>query len=1087
MKTKFSSILTLLLAFVVQMSFAQQRTITGTVTDEDGLPLPGVNVLIKGTSTGTQTDFDGNYSIDAELGDVLVFSFIGLETAEYPVDDAATIDVVLQADSAQLDEVVVTALGIKRDEKKLTYASQNVKAEELNITQDANIKNAIAGKVAGVQFNGQAGSKLGQSGGIRLRGAISLTADSDPLYIVDNVPVSDPNVIDMDNVESLNVLKGPAATALFGQRAEYGAIVITTKGGSATKLGVEVISSITFDEVARTMNYQNEYGQGYSGDASFATFDFDAGGAGGAPYPAEWQVFDGQRYNTEPYADESWGPRFDGESYVPWYAWFPDSPYFGQTAEWSPREDNVRDFYNQGVTAKNGFNLTGGGENFTGRISYTNLNQEGIIPGSELNKNFISTRFNLDVTEKLSFGASINYTTEKIQGEFADGYGNNLSGSFNSWFGRDVDIDKLRELRGLTTPQGYATSWNWWGPDYYAYGVATGAAGNGYQMPTFWFNPYFWTDNYQNINRETNLVANLDATYDFTDHLNLEVRAARNQVEFSNEYFVPFDVEYSSAHQLYVAYVNSFGRYKRSFTEDNYTGILRYNNEFGDFNIDALVGGQVRIENYDRLSAQMDTENFSSGGLIIPDVYTFANSREQVVPDAYVWEKQVNSLYGNLSVAYKDMLFLDTSLRKDYSSALFPDNNGYLYPSIGTSFIFSELTNNDWLSFGKVRASWAQLGSDVGALALNPVYPLDDYIYNGNALMYNQSQLVDPNIQPALNSSFEVGLDLRFFDSRVGINATYYNEERKDDIVPVSLSNGTGYSTFLTNAGVTTRDGVELVLNLAPFRSEDFAWDITFNYANNNTIVEELPGDLQSLQAPGGSSSFGYASMYHNLNGEWGQIRGAAIRRTDDGTPVVNENGLYVVDQNQFFGSILPDFTGGVLNQLRWKDLRLTASLDFQKGGTFFSLSESWGTYSGLLEETVTDNDRGVPQRDAVEDGGGVHVVGVTPDGDPVDTYVDALTYHNQYYSNRLAEPFIHDASYVKLRDISLSYTFDGAKLNNVFDSATIGVVGRNLWLISVSDDNVHNWDPSELPNAYGENGGLPSTRSYGMNLRLNF
>ncbi|MCM8567804.1 SusC/RagA family TonB-linked outer membrane protein [Gramella jeungdoensis] len=1087
MKTKFSSILTLLLAFVVQISFAQQQTITGTVTDEDGLPLPGVNIVIKGTSTGVQTDFDGNYSIEAEQGEVLVFSFVGLETAEYPVGSSNTIDVVLKADAAQLQEVVVTALGIKRDEKKLTYASQNVKSDELNITQDANIKNAIAGKVAGVQFNGQVGSKLGASGGIRLRGAISLTADSDPLYIVDNVPVDDPNVIDMDNVESLNVLKGPAATALYGQRAEYGAIVITTKGGDATKLGVEITSSLTFDEVARVMDYQNEYGQGYSGEGSWATFDFDGGGVAGAAYPSEWQIFDGARYNTEPYADESWGPRFDGESYVPWYAWFPDSPYFGQTATWEAQPDNVRDFYNTGVTAKNGFNLTGGGENYRGRLSFTNLNQEGIIPASKLNKNFISAKFDIDVTEKLNLGTSINYTTEKIQGEFADGYGNNLSGSFNSWFGRDVSTDKLRELRGLSTPQGYATTWNWWGPDYYAYGVATGARNNGFQMPVFWFNPYFWTDNYQNNNRETNLIGNLNATYNFNDNLNLEVRAARRQTEFRNENFIPFDVEYSSAHDLYVSYVNSFGRTKSSFKEDNYTGILRYNNEYGKFDVDALVGGQIRIENYDRLGASMSSTNFSSGGLIIPDVYTFANSREQVIPDSYLWEKQVNSLYGNLSLGYDDMLFLDGSLRKDYSSSLFPDNNGYLYPSIGTSFIFSELTNNAWLSFGKIRASWAQLGSDVSALALNPVYPLNDYTYNGNALMYNQSRLVDPSIQPALNSSFEVGLDVRFFNNRLRLNATYYNEERKDDIVPVSLSNGTGYSSYLTNAGVTTRDGIELVLNVAPFRSEDFAWDITFNFADNNTIVEELPGDLQSLQAPGGTSAFSFVSMYHQLNGEWGQIRGAGIRRTDDGTPVVTEGGLFVVDQNQFFGSILPDFTGGVLNQIRYKDFRLAASIDFQKGGKFFSLSENWGSYSGLTAETAGLNDRGNPQRDPVEDGGGVHVVGVTTDGAPVDTYVDALTYHGQYYSNRLAEPFIHDASYVKLRDISLSYTFDGDLVNNVFDSATLGVVGRNLWLISVADDNVHSWDPSELPNAYGENGGLPSTRSYGVNLRLNF
>ncbi|PRY06039.1 TonB-linked SusC/RagA family outer membrane protein [Pontibacter ummariensis] len=1084
-----------LVAVLLQQAMAQSKTVTGTVTDAaTGQALPGVAVIVKGTTVGTTTGANGAYSINVPAGkNTLVYRFIGYNTLERAIGNATTINVDLATDTEQLQEVVVTALGFERAERTVTYASQEVEAKDLNITQGVNVKDALAGKVAGVQINGQAGSKLGQFGKIRIRGAISLTSDSDPLYIVDGVPTPDPNEIDMNNVESINVLKGPNATSLYGQRADAGVVVITTKKGSGA-LAVEVANSTTWDKVGYLPNYQDLYGGGYDGNASFGTFDF-AAGAAGKPYPAEWEVFDGKRYLLwdNNYADESWGPAFDGQEYVPWYAWWPGTeenpnPYFGKTAKYEAQPDNIKDFYDTGITQKTTVALSGGNEKFNGRLAYTLLDQTGITPYSDLLKHFVNANFGFQATEKLRVNSNIRYATSEINGDFDDGYGNQTTGSFNSWFARDTDINKLRELRNLTTPDGYSTSWNWWGPDYYTY------YGGGFQKPAFWFNPYTFLDKYDQTRNNDNLAGSLTATYEFDDHWEWSATGSLNSTEYKSEYFFPFYLSNSAAPDLYNAWSNSFGRYSLSESEKNFSSVLKYENRFGEFDITAFVGGNIRKNDYYSFSAQM-SPGAKTGGLIVPDVYTFSNAGIVPTPQTYIYEKQVNSLYGNASLGYKDMIYLDASYRKDWSSALPADNNGYGYPGIGASFIFSELVDDfAALSFGKLRAGWAQVGNDVDALRLNPVYRTGPQPFLGtDFLVYPNNRLIDPNITPSLNTSFEAGFDLRFINNRVGLSFTYYNEDRKNEIIPVSISQATGYYDFLTNAGESSREGVEVVVDAEIFRSTSgFNWTATLNYANNNTTVEALPAGLDAINAPGGADDWEFVTVVHELGNNWGQLRGRGLARDDDGNYILQPNGLYVVEPNQYFGSVLPDFTGGFVNRFSYKGLTLAAAIDFQKGGKFFSLSEQWGYYSGLLEETAAINDKGNNVRDAVDEGGGVHVVGVTTNGEAVDTYVDALDYFMQFQANSIAEPFIHDASYIKLRDINLSYDFTKALSKSVFregfiKGATVGLVGRNLWLIAVSDDNKHRWDPSELSQTYGENSQLPGTRGYGVNVRLLF
>ncbi len=1093
-----------MLALVVQVTFAQSKVITGVVTEAgSGDPLPGVNIVVKGTNTGATTDFDGKYTIKADKGQTLVFSYVGYNTVEKKVGDSNVINVQMR-EGGKLAEVVVTAMGIKREEKTLSYATQQVKEKELNITHNDNIKTAIAGKVAGVQINGQAGSKLGESGKIRIRGAISLTSDDDPLYILDGVPVDNPNDIDMDNVASVNVLKGPTATALYGQRADAGVVVLTSKQAKKGTFNVEIGTAVTMDKIAYLPNYQNEYGQGYEGDASFDVF-----GSQLPPsyYPSYWTggEFDGKRYLIwdNNYADESWGPKFDGQDYLPWYAWWPDSPYYGKTEKYVAQPDNVKDFFDTGIFSKTNLAVSGGTNKFTARFAYSKLDVNGVIPYTDMTKDFVNSNFSYDISPKIKLNLGLNMVFSKIHGDFNDDYGNQTTGSFNSWFGRQLDTQKMKELKDLQTPDGYTASWNWWGPDYYGYlGVVNGR--EGFKKPAFWYNPYTWLEHYDNRDKSNKYTANVGVVIDINDNWSLNTGVSRYKNNYHNMYKLDSYLSVSAAPELYNAWQNGFGVWDSESQEDNYNARLNYKNKFENFDVEAFIGGNIRKNNYYRVSTQMDV-TANQGGLVIPDVYVFNNASEIPVTRKYVYKKQVNSIYTKLSLGYKNMVYLDATYRKDWSSALPANNNGYGYPSVGLSFIASKLIEkNDILSFAKLRASWGQVGNDVDALKINPAYNIGTKPIGGagsQIYTYNPSTLVDPNIKPALNTAVEVGTDLKFFKNRMALSFTYYDELRTDEIIPISISPTTGYTEFLTNAGEIERSGIEFTLSGDILKADrnGLNWNMTFNFGKNKTIVNKIREGVPVLQAPGVSGgditpagasnrpAFGFVTLEHIEGEEWGQLKGNGYLRDENGNIIVNANGKYAVAPNQYFGSVLPDFTGGFVNTLSYKGISLTAAIDFQKGGKFFSLSEMWGTYTGLYAETAGNNDKGNPKRDAVADGGGVHIQAVLADGTPYDNYIEAHDWATQWYGNRLAEPFVHDASYIKLREVALNYNFPKGFLGKAVKSASIGIIGRNLMMIAVASDNVHGWDPSELAQTYGENGQLPGTRSFGMNLKLKF
>jgi TonB-linked SusC/RagA family outer membrane protein len=1096
MRTKFNVFLTLLLALVVQVTFAQEKVITGVVTEEGtGEPIPGANVVIKGTNVGAATDFDGKFTIKAKEGDVLVFSVVGYQPVEKKVGASNKMNVALKSGDV-LEAVVITgAQGIKEKPKEVSYAQQVVKEKDLTIGKDNNIKTALAGKVAGVQVHAQAGSKLGQTGKVYLRGAISALGREEALYIVDGVETSPENV-DMDNVASINVLKGPSAVSLYGLRGAGGVIIITTKEGKKGQLNLEVYNTTTFDKVSYLPNYQNEYGQGYRGDAEWATYDQTLA----SNYHAEWAALDGVRYIKRPYADESWGPKFDGQDYAPWYVWWPgennSNPYYGKPQKYEAAPDNVKNFYNTGVNSKSGFALSGGTEKATGRVSFSTNNVSGLIPTTGLKNNIFSGKFKINVTDKFTVGLNAIFSNKSVEGgtDFDDSYGNAISGSFNQWFGRQLRTDRMKELKNLKTVDGYTASWNWWSP--YGYLLAD----LGYipnlphvEKPVFWFNPY-WQLDQESYTRDYNrYVGKVDLEYKVSDDLKFTASAARTSTSYQYNRKTNYLMQYNSNADSfgYTDYLNSMTDRKNFYNLNEATVLGDYKIDVNeDVKVGVILGFNTRIgENNSLTSAMSRTGQPDTKGFVIPDVYNFANSKEIIKPVKSHWEYKTYNVFSRFKASFKDYLFFTGDLSNVWDSRydlIGRDNdNSFMFGSAGLSFVFSDAFQDlpEFINHGKLRVNYAQVGTEIAANALNPGYIISSSSYGNLPLMFTPEVIVDPNVKPATSSAFEVGLDTRMFDNRMGFSITYFNEHRKDEIIRTEIPHSTGARFLMANAGDVQRTGFELEIGGTPVKTEDFKWDISFNFSNPYVKVLELaPGQDSQLLA---RSSFGVVSVVNIPGEEYGQIQGTAIKKDANGNNIIDPaTGLYVQEQNHNFGSILPDFNGGLVNKFSYKGFDLAATISYQKGGKFFSLTEWWGRYTGILEETAGLNDKGNPKRDDVANGGGVHVVGVDPSGNTFDDYIPAKSYFQQQYPT-LAETFVHDADYIKLSEVSLTYSFPKKMLGKRIKAAKIGVVVRNVGLLAVAKDNKHNWDPSEFGYMFGDDAQLPGTRSYGFNVYL--
>ncbi|MER3463416.1 MAG: hypothetical protein C4329_02350 [Chitinophagaceae bacterium] len=1079
-------LLALLCAIVLTTltALAQNKVVTGQVIDEKGEPIGFATIKVKNSKQGVSADANGNFRIDVPVGSTLVISAVGASQKEITVTGSQTsYSVSLNKGNTELSTVVVSALGIKRSVKSTPYAVQQISGDRLTQTRQTDLTTGLAGKIAGVQILGQAGSKLGSNGVVRLRGVGSLT-DKNAIFVVDGTILTNVSDINVDDIASVNVLKGPNATALYGQRAEGGVIIITTKKARKNSpLQVDVTTTNTVDVVGMLPAYQNEYGGGNVN--SFYTFQYNS-----AVHPAAWASLNGKRMPD--YTDDaSWGPKFDGSEYIPWYAWVPGTQYTGKTASWVAQPNNIRNFYDKAFATNNNLSVSYGGKFFSIRAGYNYIKRNGILPYSNQDKNQFTTQSSVDILKNLTLGINASYSFENIKGDFNDGYSNQSAGSFNQWFHRDLDTKIEKELVDLKTPTGNYASWN------LGFDPINGNMSQDVWKGNYWTNHYTWLKYYQQKQKRDRFFGDVSLAYKVTNDIKVtgtyrfNLRTTQTDkmmpndlaqsVKQSTDYDVPRGTPpFPSSYAVYNFYKN----YNTRYYEENMELNAQYTKNFGSFNLDALVGGNIL--HWD----SKDSTRMTSYGLVKPDVYEINNSAGSIYrAGTYLSRKKVYSIYGKATLGYKDVVFLDASARQDFSSVLPANQNGYFYPSVGVSFVFSDYAKRaiSQLSFAKLRLSWAQIGTDqLNPYEANPTYFIQTQQFNGNPLIAVPNTIFDPNIKPTLNSSYETGLDLRFFKDRLGISATYYKENKTNDIVRTQVSSASGFTTLTFNAGSVKRQGVELQLDARPIVTKNFSWDVSFNWATNKSEVVKVTDEQDFIQY--GVDAFGVTTLYNKVGSPWGELHGIGIKRLN-GNPVLNNDGTYAVDNDVNFGSILPDYTGGFFTSFNYKNITLSAAFDFQSGGKFFSLSHYWGTYSGLYASTASVNDKGHNVRDDVAAGGGVHVYGVDVTGKPVDYYVDAQTYFHQNGDLGIADFDILDASYLKCREITLGYNFNTAKwggFGRYFKKLNLSAFTRNPFNIYTGNRYI---DPSEVAGgaAAYEDGQLPGTRSYGATLKVTF
>lgn len=1058
------------------LSFAQKMTVSGTVTDQSGAAIAGASVTEKGTRNGTMADDKGRFTLQVSAGATLMVSAAGYADLQVPASQAGSI--ALKATASDLSEVVVTALGVKREKKALGYAVQEVKGENLTIAKSVDVSTSLAGKVAGVQLVGSPSSTF-DNADILIRGVTGLGPQS-PIFVVDGT-ITNQSAVLMDNVENVSVLKGPAATALYGQRAANGAVVITTKKGARKRQqSVELNLGATFENLALLPPYQNEYAGGYSSSytskSSLGTGYLDDQGYYIFKYrpsvhPASWAAFDGQRM-LEYGADESWGPRIDGNLYRPYYSWYPGAE-FGQMVPLTAQPNNVKNFFRTGVNLNNTIAFNSSGEAYNFRLSYGNQNRTLIVENARRQQHQLGLNGSFDIGDYITISSDMVYTTRNTKGKPAEGYrldGLNVTQNFNQWFQRQLDIEKMREYR---QPDGSLNSWNIGDPN---------ASSNlaVYGKPQYWDNPWFVLAENFGTETQNRLMGNVGMNIKFNKHLNLQSYVRMNQYSTQSDQRVASGGLNQDGYSLL----------QNQYTEMNYETNLMYKNKFGDFSVDGLLGGNVRKNDYSQLSEA------TLGGLSSPNYFDISASIGRPSIARSYQKKIVNSVYGKASVGWRDMLYVEGTLRNDWSSALPETSNSYLYPSLSTSFIFSELIKTSWLSFGKLRASYASVGSD-----LDP-HNLDIAINNGNFYGANPSasignQFRGGGIRPALTKAYEAGIELRFF-RRLGLDVTVYENNNTDQIIGVDVSSASGFTTAQINAGNIVSRGIEISINGTPIQTKNFTWEVSLNWARNRNKVEEL--------APG-INSYLYATnrydtrLEHRVGGEWGMYYGRKWKVDDKtGKTLIDQTGQPLYDINQPIGQVLPKWTGGMFNSFRYKGFDLTFSIDFQNGGLFYSETRNFNTGAGLSEETVGKNDKGFDWRDypgsyAAATGntgnGGIRIPGVFANGPLAgqenNRYISARAY---WYTARQrdAREVLLDASYIKLREVRFGYNIPASFLARlkVVKSANIGVIVQNAWLIWANTKKF-GIDPSELEVFYREGGQLSASRQIGGNLRITF
>ncbi len=1083
---------TLFVAFVffIGMQFlqAQDRNITGTITSsDDGQPIPGVQVVVKGTTIGTVTDLDGKYTLSVPASaTTLVYTFVGMASQEVAIGDQSAIDVVLEPDVMNLEGVVVTALGISREKKSLGYAVQEVEGDQLNTVRSSNFVNSISGKVSGVQI--RQSNTMGGSANILIRGSSSITQNNQALFVVDGVPIDNNNTnedriqanettevfqndgwggydygnaamdINPDDIESMSVLKGSAATALYGSRAANGVILITTKKGSRGKkgIGLTINSGLQIASIDKSTapQWQDKYGGGYGpfyenenvpGVEDYYFFYADVDG-------------DGQDDLIAPTSeDASWGHKFDPNlQVVHWDALDPLASNYGEKRPWVAGENGLDYFFQNGLMWTNSVSLDGGNDLGRFRLSYTNVDQEGTAPNSKIKKNILNFAGDYNFTKRLKAEANITYSNIEGLGRYGTGYdGLNPMQSFGQWFQRNVDMKRLDEK--YLRSDGSQLSWNsaYWDDLH----------------PIYFDNPY-WTrrKNFQDDRRDR-IFGFAGLTYDFTDYLSISGKAMIDTyTEIQNERVAVGSVDPSY-----------YSQFTRNFMENNYELMLRFNKTFGDFSVAAILGSNARKNRVQSILG------YTVGGLVVPDLYTVANSVSPPRVTETLQKWGINSVFFSGSIGFRNFLYMDVTGRNDWSSTLPEGSNSYFYPSVSLSLVLSELgglQDIDWLSFAKIRGNFAQVGNDARPYSVFTTYD-QNTSWGDNALFSVNSTKQNEELIPETTDEIEFGAEASFFQRRLSFDIAWYQRNTKDQIMPVLVTEMSGYNRLWVNGGEVQNTGWEISAYGTPVKTNNFSWDIGLNWFKNKNEVISLYGDVDNYLI--------YQAWDVSINATVGQPYGT-IRGTDfvytDGKKTVDENGYYLRTSNDtVIGNIQPDWNMGIPTTFTFKGISLNLLFDIQKGGDIYSVSTKYGQATGLYAETAENNDKGVPMRDPVEDGGGyLFPETVYENGETNTTYVPAFRWGRAfYYNNSPTARYVFDASYVKLREVALSYSLPSSLLDKTFlKSVVISVIGRNVWIIH---KNVDHFDPEaqlSSGNQQGiESGSYPTERTFGFNLKL--
>ncbi len=1050
------------LLFFVQislLSFAQLRPVTGIVLNKkDNSPVPGATVSLKGTKNGVSTNDKGEFSLQVKENETLVISAVGYTTTEVKTGKKNNFTISLEESSKELEGVVVTALGISRQQKALGYAQQQIKAEEITDARSNNWSGALSGKVAGLQLL-SAGSGPINSTKITLRGDVSLNPNNNnALIVVDGVPMSNKNMtssgvnnaygagsgndvpvdfgnnindINPDDIETITILKGPGATALYGSRASNGAILITTKTGNKKDkgIGVTINSNVSFNTVLRWPDYQYEYGQG-TGRAlnSFGQKYYSYGATG-----------DGASTSG---TSSAYGPRFDNQMYYQY-----DPALQGRGADrtmWRPYTDNIKSFWRTGSTITNSVSLEGGNEKGSARLSLTHSKNEWIMPNTGFERVTIQTGTNYKVSDKLKINTKISYTNKSSDNLPATGYNNQSIAYFMIFQNPNVDLNWYRDI---------------WKKGFEQIDQI-------HPFSSFIDNPFLIAHEMTNALQNHNIVGSATATYDITKKLELMVRSGINLLDEERKQRRPF----STANYLK-------GYYKEQAISDfeaNTDFLITYKNKFKkDISLSASAGGNKMVHRYNRVDSYID-------GLVIPGVYKMNNGLASAQVKITDKNYNVNSLYGVAAVGYKDKYFLDLTARNDWSSTLPSSNWSFFYPSVNMSFILSDIFRLPAaVSYAKLRLSAAKAGNDADPYQTQKYYGTSEFASSGSV----ETILYNARLKPEISTSYEAGLDLRFLKNKIALDFTFYNSETENQIVQVPMNWATGYSAAFMNSGKVRNRGVELVLNTKNISRKNFTWSSTFNWSKNQnrvlSLAEDLGGEDNQIIGTGGN-----ATIIAKVGGSTGDIYGFGFMRSPDGQIIYGTNGLPVrpVDV-QYIGSAFADWKGGLQNEFRYRDFRFSFLLDGSYGGIIYSQTHHKMTEQGKLKHTLRGREENYIIGEGVVDAGSGRYVPNTTQVLPVDYFTD-------YYRRANVEANSFDASYLKLREARIEYSLPKKLLGKSFiRQATFALYGRDLLLFTefpIFDPETAALNGSTLLPGV-EMGQLPSSRTMGANLTLKF